>query len=365
VIERTLSRCAGLAEGASRLLTGGVRSTGGSAELPGDLIRDPQAWLAREEIGLVALVTQGCRTGIARLGVRLALALAAFFELGTRYDSWRQVAAALRAASGPDATVRAFAFYTDGVIASELDGQPRLAIELLATAASQLDDLGEHRVRAYADIYLSSNYHALRDYPRAASSAQRALRAFEELDDQQGIAYARLMLGIAAPDAEAVADLTLSMEQFRRAGHTQGVALATQALGSSLSQLGRHREAAAAYLEALATIGPALAPADEAALKLSAAQAFTRQGRVTEALPWAEQAMAAFSEIGHLYMQTRASHAIAMIELSTGRRAEAVARLEDAARIYNELGDAFSHTRALRDLSTARQATAGGGNAGP
>jgi hypothetical protein len=110
-------------------------------------------------------------------------------------------------------------------------------------------------------------------------------------------------------------------------------------------------------------VGPALAPADRAKLKLGLATALTRQGLPGEARGWAQEAASEFSEVGNRFFQARACYTIGLIELAEGRPRGA--NLDDAARAYCELGATVLQKRAMDELSRARQTLSEEDTAGP
>jgi tetratricopeptide (TPR) repeat protein/DNA polymerase III delta prime subunit len=398
-LERTLLACARLVEAASPLLPGGVRGFPGSStaagpgspgamgsdgpgtERPAGLTCDPEAWLASEEANLLAVFQQGCRSGAELLAVRLGLGLVAFLELESRYDSWRIVAGTLRdtasrgvaapaggaaggtarvspgGAADQNALVSAYGMYMQGVLASEL-GRPVEAVELIGAAAVLFDRLGEQRARAYADVYLGNNHHGLGDLCRAVAEGGRAQRTFQALGDRQGLGYAHLVVGTALVAAsgqpgEAARELSLASQSFRAVRHAQGEAHATRALAHLQAQQGQFRAAGASYRRALRALGPGIGAADEAMLTLGLARVLHEQGQPGQALRLAKRAAGIFQRLDNCFLQTRADHLIACIELTSGESESAIARLERAAAAYGELDARLWQARALRDLGEA------------
>jgi tetratricopeptide (TPR) repeat protein len=209
-------------------------------------------------------------------------------------------------------------------------------------------------------MYCGVNHHGLGDLAQAIASAQDAVRIFGQLDDRQGLGYARMVHGMALIDSGsqdlASAELHAAARLFREVGHQQGEAHSMRALGRAQSRAQDHRAAADSYRRALAALGPEGNPADHAILNMGLASELSELGEHDAALRQARSAavtLLTLRRLGNRFLLTRANHVIGQIELASGRTDAPIRRFAAVAESYRELDARLWQARALRDLGAA------------
>jgi DNA-binding SARP family transcriptional activator/tetratricopeptide (TPR) repeat protein len=195
-LSRVLGCFLSLAKTAHRLAYGGDFSVlhGGADiwSLPqhalDDLLTDPVRWFQGERPALVAAVFQAARAGFDELCWDLALTSVTLFQAGSYVDDWRATARAALGAVRTSGNRRGEAamLYSLGILA--LTSQPAAAARDLMRAYRLFDELGDAHGRALTLGGMAFADRIVGRYDRALFRDRAALAAFQEVNDQIGVA---------------------------------------------------------------------------------------------------------------------------------------------------------------------------------
>jgi DNA-binding SARP family transcriptional activator/DNA-binding XRE family transcriptional regulator len=257
---------------------------------------DPIGWFHAERLNILAVTRQACQLGRYEYATRLALRLAEFQHLQSRYldavQMWRSIADAARAANDIQATARsllrlASATVECGYSADAMGlldecvamlkrcgatGQLAYALYWRSAAAwdqchfeaaqghaergVRLAQRGGDRHAEYMNLRgLGQSLNKLGDYARGSAACQKAVSIAVELGEDSFRQYALHDLAhicIKAGRYHEAIDLSLRrFELCRQVGDLRGEALSMCVLGDAYHGLGRFEDAVAAFEQAL------------------------------------------------------------------------------------------------------------------
>jgi non-specific serine/threonine protein kinase len=222
------------------------------------------AWLDRlggERDNLRAALGWAVAGGEAETGLRLAVALAPFWEGRGQLSEGRQWLAtllALPAAAAVPTALRAQALLASGRLA-QWQTDLEQAAELLEASLTLAHSLGDRLLVAEVLAYLGAVRMRQGVFDRAALLLEESLALYRAADDSAGSALALVTLGVTrrfqGDLACSVALLEESLARFQRCGHVRWIAIAQTMLGSSLLAQGDAAGAARCILAGLAGHG--------------------------------------------------------------------------------------------------------------
>jgi len=193
----------------------------------------------------------------------------------------------------------------------------------------------------------------------ALDFAQEAVGRWRTLDAPRGLAYARLLEGIALcmaaefEAAEAPLDEVLAL--FRRLDDPWGIALAMGYLGISMVQRpGREERARLLMLESRARFGALDDPWGQSTSAHYLATLAMRSGDLALARCLGEESLANSRALNDRFRIARNLHQLAEIDLADGRPGQALTRLAESLAInvdHGRLGDAAQQLRLLARLA--------------
>ena len=257
---------------------------------------DPIGWFHAERLNILTVTSQACQLGRYEYATRLALCLAEFQHLQSRYldavQMWRSIADAARAANDTQATARSLlrlasatverGYATDAMnllnecvaMLERCGDTSHLALALSWRSVAAWDQNRFEAARPDAERGLAVAQHCgdkhaeymtiralgqsltmLGDHEKARAACERGLSLAVELGADSFIQYALHTLAYGCSRAgryqEAI-DLSLRrLELCRKVGDLPGQALAMGMLGDAYYGLGRYQDAMTAFGQAL------------------------------------------------------------------------------------------------------------------
>jgi DNA-binding SARP family transcriptional activator/Tfp pilus assembly protein PilF len=222
---------------------------------------DQEEWLEqleREHDNLRAALRWARQTGEAAVGLRMAGALAQFWERHGYTKEGRAWLDALLAADEEGETpppVRARALNVTGNLA-RVEGDYEEAVARYRESLALRQASGDVRGIAVALNNLGVTAKDRGDYAAARTHLEESLSLKRDLGDRRSIAVTLNNLGLTAngqrDHGAARAFLEESLEHFRELGDKWGIALALNNLGSTAALAGDYEEAAALHRSSLA-----------------------------------------------------------------------------------------------------------------
>ncbi|MFE0151681.1 BTAD domain-containing putative transcriptional regulator [Nonomuraea sp. NPDC059007] len=186
-------------------------------EPPPQLDADPMAWLDAERATVVAFVTQAARLGWAGLAWELAATPVYLYEMSGYFDDWRTVVDAALAACG---------------------------------------ETGDRRGEAAMLLSRGEIHHQRRQLTEAGTTLAAAMRIFEEVGDEYGLALTR-RYDVVTRDYQGdhegvVAELWEAVAVFERVGDTTAEAVTLGSIAFHHTTVGRPDQAEGPLVRALA-----------------------------------------------------------------------------------------------------------------
>jgi tetratricopeptide (TPR) repeat protein len=341
----------------------------------------PLRWLNAERTTLCTLVRQAVSAGLAGVAWRLAAALAAYFEIATHFDDWRDthqlaLAAAVRsgdrlgeavlhrnlgelntvedrydeAVASFEAALRAYrdtdpdrtAAASGLGVLLRLQGRYQEATSWLGRAIAGARAGGNIRAETYARCGLVGVHLERGETDPAGRQAVAALLLARQVGYRNGEASARRCLGmvrLATGDLDAAAEqLELACELAVAVGDRAGEIHGRLWLGHLTDMSGEpHRaerildDCLSAYRRFGERFGEALALRSQADLYL-------HSGRVAEAMTAVEQSLTIWRRLGSPYWTARSLDMMAAIADADGRERDAHEAANGAAALRTTLG---------------------------
>ncbi|WP_164873174.1 tetratricopeptide repeat protein, partial [Streptomyces resistomycificus] len=226
------------------------------------------------------------------------------------------------------------------------------AADVLTEAVRHFAEVGDWHAEGLQLMRLGDTLFAMKRSIEAVDTYRRALVLYQERGDEhhQAIAMQHLWAVSDMSPEEAVDNYERLVTICHKVCDRALEAVALNALGNRLQQLGRYDEAVAAHRGAAAIHeehdeeGPLLRVLDNLGTALRAA------GRLTEAAEVHERELALLRARGDRHKEAEALERLATTLRSGRRRPRAVEASAAAVGIYHELEDAWCERRALSDL---------------
>ena len=216
------------------------------------------AWLARlarEQGNLRAALRRAEERGETEAMLRLATALAPFWEARGHLTEGRYWLAAALAAGTDRTTLRVRALAGAGRLAHAQAAYTE-AVDLDTESLALARSIGDERGIAAALTELGLAYRLLLDLPRSSQLLAEGLARYRASGDEAGIAFALLNLGstarVAGDTARAHQLLAECLARYRALGDLRSIAIAWAMLGLTALQAGELDEAARCFGAALA-----------------------------------------------------------------------------------------------------------------
>ncbi len=208
---------------------------------------DQVAWLGRleeEHNNLRAALNLAAADGNAEIGLRLATALAPFWEGRGHLEEgrrWIELLLAMPTAGAVPAALRAKALLAGGRLAqwqTHLDE----AATLLEASLDMARSLADRAIEAEALVYLGAVRRRQGGFERSAALVEQSLALYRAAENDAGIALALLTLGVTVRfQGDAARSVTLleeSLSRFRRLGDGRWTAITQTMLGGSVLHQG-------------------------------------------------------------------------------------------------------------------------------
>ncbi|MFC0531683.1 AfsR/SARP family transcriptional regulator [Phytohabitans kaempferiae] len=324
------------------------------------LTADPRAWFEREHGFLVSIVDDGLDAGATGLAGCLAATLTTSFQVGTRFDDWRQVqgralAAAVRAGDRRTAVKLHRGL---GELESIQDRYPEAIAHFEAAQAGGTDQDPEYEAAAAAGLgYL---YRLRGQYPAALSAFGRARELAERTGNLNGLVYATSGIGAVHLErgrlAEAEGHFEECLRLSQQAGYRPGEAQAQRCLGHLARARHRHADAADRFQRARQIsedLGDRLAAAHAAGWL---GEMWVRLGRHGEARLLLARCLWEQRSFANLWGEAGALWALAVAQLAAFRPRAGLHRARQAVAIWRRLGSPHWLATGLDTLAEAHAA---------
>ena len=227
-----------------------------------------------------------------------------------------------------------------------------LAVARDALAAAEAAGGGREAAEALLNIGWCE-YYLTRLAP-AIESCQKALDAFDALEDAQGVMKSLNALGQAYQDMgryeRAMDYYTRSLEEARKAGNRLREAVTLTNIGEVCLELGEIKEAIDYFLRAYETVPDDDEPELIANVLLDVGSAFHRMENWPLAREFTEKAMDIARSNGNLHVEGRCWHLLGLISLATDRSELAEDQYLKALEICERLKNERERAAVLLDL---------------
>ncbi|GAB2962889.1 AfsR/SARP family transcriptional regulator [Saccharothrix stipae] len=323
------------------------------------LLADPLVWLETEHPNLCSAVEVSAAEGLHEASWDLAVTLVTLFEARCYFADWERTHQRALVAVRAAGNARGEAALLCSMASLQLSwSRARAARELVEPALRTFELLGDDRGVALARRNLALVHHRLGELDNAAPLYLAALDGFRESGDPVGQAWVLAQVAqidLENGDQERAADrLYEALDICRRFGNQRVEVQVRYRLSDLMVRQGRHGEAEEALTELLAavrasgdTVGEARVLHKLAVVKGALADPEAAEGLLREALEVRERAM----DHGGA-AETRAELAVVLAD--RGDRAEAVSLLGRAISTFAERNMGAARLRAQQVLERIR-----------
>jgi CHAT domain-containing protein/predicted negative regulator of RcsB-dependent stress response len=239
--------------------------------------------------------------------------------------------------------------YTGGKISEAL-----LILQFCHQVAEQIG----HKTASASSLMLIGNAHNLKgDFDSALAYYDRALKAYEELEDRGRMA--RVMLGIASVQTTrgqyslAISTLHKALAEFEAVGDRKNKSIALNNLGTTYYYLKNHAQAAEYYLKALAQYEEIQDERTMASVLGNLGNIQVSQGDFASARNYYERSLALHQKIGNKRSAAIILNCIGEALLLQGRPDEAIDYIQKSLKIKEEIGAKDSIVFSLNDIANA------------
>ena len=289
-------------------------------------------WLDAERPNLIAAARAAAGHGQASFAWRLADALHGYFWMRGDVVEWLAVA--------------------DAGLAAIIDNDD---------ATGPTDAMA--RARSRVELSLAEAHWRRGGYPRAIEHANRALDLARRAGWLEGEGATRSCLGVihrlTGQLDEAAGHLVDASELYRRSTWGRGAGEATNlnSLGGVYWQLGRLREAADRYAEALTLCREIGSPVGEALAVGGLGEVRHMMGQPSRALDDLHRSLRLLRAVGHRSAEAVAANCLAAVHIDLGELDRARDLSETAMEIVRDTGDRPREADALNSLAAVRSAS--------
>ncbi|MEU4442435.1 BTAD domain-containing putative transcriptional regulator [Actinosynnema sp. NPDC050801] len=323
------------------------------------LLADPLLWLETEHPNLCSAVEVSAAEGLHEASWDLAVTLVTLFEARCYFADWERTHQRALVAARAAGNTRGEAALLCSMASLQLSwSRARAARELVEPALRTFESLGDDRGVALARRNLALVHHRLGDLDNATPLYLAALDGFRESGDPVGQAWVLAQVAqidLENGDQERAADrLYEALDICRRFGNQRVEVQVRYRLSDLMVRQGRHGEAEEALTELLAavrasgdTVGEARVLHKLAVVKGALADPEAAEGLLREALEVRERAM----DHGGA-AETRAELAVVLAD--RGDRAAAVSLLGRAISTFAERNMGAARLRAQQVLERIR-----------
>lgn len=306
------------------------------------LLAEPQAWFGDERQFLISVTEQALDRAESAPAAGLAIALTAFFQVGSHFDDWERLQrrALETALSSGDERSAAKVHRCLGELTTILDRYPE-ALHHFEQALLLAEGQGP-TYRASATAGLAYVHRLLGQYDSAVLHFEAAVELARSAGNVNCLVYATNGLGVIDLEQGRVeagmARFTECLRVSKVAGYLPGEAQALRCLGQSHRARGDYRGAADAYRQA-AEISERLGD------RLTATHAtcwlgdvLVRLGEQHEGRRLLARSLWTYREFGNLWGEAATLYALADAQLAAGRPAFARRRAEAAVGLWRRIG---------------------------
>lgn len=332
------------------------------AERAEPVLRTDESWLNRledEHDNLRAALDSSMRTGKALLTLRMATALARFWQIRgywTEGRRWLEAALAHSADAPPDLQGRAL---SRAAVLAQFQGDYAQARALTEQSLALQRSLGDHAGMA-ASLSTQGNiaYHQ-GDYRAAEQLHMESLTHAEAAGDKAAMAAAFVNLAIVADHEgefeKAAALCKESLRLFREVGDKRGAAYALSILGTLASDQADYATAQPLFEESLA-LNRHLGDKRGITASLSSLAFIAReQGDLPTALALCEESLAIRRQLGQKHGVAMVLSSLGLVTWRQGDARRAAAYFRESLTLLQALGDRAGIAACLEGL--ARVAT--------
>jgi len=402
---RALDACVTLAATASGRLEAPTPAAGPAGDLGGarpgraftTVSADPLAWFAAERAVLVAAVEHAVAAGAVAHAWRLALALAAFFEVRAHWDDWlhthRLVLDAARSGRHHDGeaamlrglgalavdrghydealehyelAVRAAKEVEDGALlvlverglADAYAGscRPHDAITHYRTALAMSRAIGDSPVELQCLNGLGMTYRQLGRLDQAAACLEQVLAMTRGADEHRWLApYALATLGNVQLDRGALDEAKVcfhdAVRLARRFGDPRAEAYAMRGQADALRRAGDLHQSEARLREVLALVRRLGEDVGEALTLRRLGDVLGELGRCGEAAACLDKALAVATAVGHRSLEAETLYSRGVLSRRQGKLTDAAAALERSLALFRQQHRCLPHAEAAHQLS--------------
>jgi predicted ATPase/DNA-binding CsgD family transcriptional regulator len=309
--------------------------------------------LGRERHNLRAALAR-CQASDTELGLRLAVALAAFWERRGSFAEGRQILEGFLARAPAGTPGRARALLGVGALAAA-QGDRAAARALLEESLACCRACADQSGTAWALLRLGDLAMAAHDLTYSEACYTESLQLFQALGDTHGVAWTRYYAGflsrIRADLAQTLSLWQESLAEFRAVGDLRGVGAALRGLAQVATMQAEYPKARTLLEEGLA-LERAGRNKPAIGLTLSTLGNLARiQGQIPEACLLLEESLAMFEELGDQRKRGGVLHNLGNAALDYGDLAGARSRYEASLVLYRATNDARNVARVLGDLA--------------